>query len=224
MKAPADAPRVGDYLLIVARGWVVVVVATALSVGVGWLAWQFGERDYTSSSKVMITTPTGATTFDAFYGLLNSRSRITTYETLVHGNQVTSRTIQQLGLTDTPDELAGRVVIPPSSSPVLDVMVRGKDPAQTQAIAQAVTDNLIALSGQMAKVDTAATGLVQVDPAGPAQRVGSATQSMTVAGGLGLLLSVVFVIGSALLRGRVLGRRQLARVVEQAGHTEAAPA
>lgn len=216
MRPPSDAPKGTDYLLMLSRGWIVILCATVLSAGVGWLSWQFAKPTYQSTSKVMVATPGAATTFDSFYGLLNSRSRILSYLLLSHSNQVASRTIEQLGLSDTPADLSKRIVVLPSSTPVFDIAVTGDDPDETQAVTEAVTTNLIALSRQMATVDTAATELIQVDSAGPAQRMGSMWSRVGQAAVLGLILSIVAVIGWALLHGRVLGRRQLARVVEDA--------
>ena len=65
----------------------------------------------------------------------------------------------------------------------------------------------------MAQVDTAGTELVQVDAAGPAQRQGSLRQSIIEAGVVGFVLSLVLVLAWGLIEDRLLGRRQVDRVV-----------
>src|SRR6185295_7513758 len=97
---------------------------------------------------------------------------------LAHSNRVTQRTIDQLGLAETTNELAARISIPPTATPLLNIVVTGADPEDTRRVAEGVTASLIAVSHEMAQVDTAGTELVQVDDAGPAQRQGSAAKSI----------------------------------------------
>jgi hypothetical protein len=75
---------------------------------------------------------------------------------------------------------------------------------------------MIALSRQMASVDTVDTELVLVDDAGPAQRQGSIWQTILAAAALGLILSVVLISARELLTDRLLGRGQVDRVVGEA--------
>ena len=49
-------PRVRDYLLMLRNGWLVILAATALSVGAGWLAWQTTDPVYSSTARVFATT------------------------------------------------------------------------------------------------------------------------------------------------------------------------
>jgi hypothetical protein len=65
-------------------------------------------------------------------------------------------------------------------------------------------------------MDGAGTELVQIDPAGSAQRVRSAWQSVIEGAVLGLVISVLLVIAYALIRDRLLGRGQLGRIVAEA--------
>ncbi|MCP9273802.1 YveK family protein [Mycolicibacterium arenosum] len=215
MRVPVGAPKLRDYALIAARWSIVLAIATVLSGVVGWVSWLTMTPTYQSHTRVMVTSPGAATSFDAFYGQLNSVSRILTYQTLARSTQVTSPTIEQLGLTDSTGALAGRIIVPPTSSPVFDVIVTGSDPTQTQEVAQAVTVNLVALTRQMATVDGGGAELMQIDQASPPKRVGSMWSTILQGAALGLGLSVVLVIGYVLVRGRVLGRGQLDRIVAE---------
>ena len=186
MKAPAHAPKVRDYLHILARGWFVIVLATALSAGMGWVSWRTMTPVYQSSSRVLVTTPGAATTFDAFYGQINSTSRTLSYQILARSNQVTGRTIEQLGLGETTDELAARIAVVPSASTVFDLVVTGSDPTQTRELAQAVTTNLVDVQRQLAKVDGSGAELVELDRAGVAHRVGSMWRTVIQGAAIGL--------------------------------------
>jgi capsular polysaccharide biosynthesis protein len=216
MRPPSGVPLVRDYLTILRNGWIVIVCATLVSAGVGVLSWRTATPLYQSSAKVMVISPGSATTLDAYYGQQTALSRAATFQQLARSSQVTLRTIEQLGLAETSDELAPSITVPPTNSALLDVVVTGTDKDRTHDVAKSVVANMIALSRQMASVDTVDTELVLVDDAGPAQRQGSIWQTILAAAALGLILSVVLISARELLTDRLLGRGQVDRVVGEA--------
>lgn len=220
MIPPKDAPQLRDYAQILGRGWWVVVAATALSVGLGWITWQTATPVYDSSSRVLVKSMGNATSLDALYGQINAESRVLTYQFLARSPRVTGPTIDQLGLAQTTGDLAGRIAIAPSLTPVLDIVVKGTDPEETRRVADAVTANMIALSAELAKVDGGSAELVLVDEAGVAKREGSLVMELVRAGVLGLFVSLVLVLAWGLLQDRLLGRRQLARAFVGAENPE----
>lgn len=214
MKSPPGVPRLRDYARIVMSSWIVVLCATALSAGIGWLSWQTSTATYQSSTTLFVITPGSATTLDAYYGQLTAVSRVQTYQQLATSSQVTSRTIDQLGLAETTEELAAQIsVAPTATSALFDVVVTGTDPARTQEIAGAVGANMVDLSRQLAAVDTATTELVMVDGASLAARQGSAWRSILAATALGFALSVVLVCAHGVIVDRLLARGEVDRVV-----------
>jgi capsular polysaccharide biosynthesis protein len=214
MRPPAAAPQLREYARIVLSSWIVVVCATALSAGVGWLSWQTSAAVYQSSTTLFVITPGSATTLDAYYGQLTAVSRVQTYQQLATSSQVTSRTIDQLGLAETTEELAAQIsVAPTATSALFDVVVTGLDPERTQEIAGAVGANMVELSKQLAAVDTATTELVMVDGASLAARQGSPLRSILTATALGFALSVIMVCAHGVIADRLLGRREVDRVV-----------
>lgn len=216
MRPPAHAPRVRDYLELLRRGWLVILCATILSAGAGWLAWQTAAPVYDSTARVFVTTPGGATPLDAYYGHLTSVSRTVTLQQLARSPQVTMRTIEKLELDDRPSQLAARISVRVKDSAMMDVVVTGHDPELTQATANAVAENLVALSRQMRDVDTGSAELILVDAADPAIRRGSMWQALIPGGMLGLAISAVMVLCYGLVRNRVLGKRHLDHVVDEA--------
>lgn len=219
MIPPKDAPTIRDYGHVLRRHWVVLLCAVVLSTGMGWVSWHEQTPTYRANTMVLAITPGDATTLDAFYGQIVAESRVLSYQLLARSNRVTQRTIDQLDLAETTDELAARISIAPTTTPLLDIVVTGTDPEDTRRVADGVTASMIAVSHEMAQVDTAGTELVQVDKAGPAQRQGSLRESIIEAGVLGFVLSLVLVLAWGLIEDRLLGRRQVDRVVT--GVTEA---
>jgi capsular polysaccharide biosynthesis protein len=209
-------PRLRDYLQMLRNGWIVILAATALSVGAGWMAWQTAAPVYSSTARVFATTKGSATPVDAYYGHLNSVSRTLTIQSLARSPQVTMRTIDQLGLDVTPGELAARIAVGVNTSALMDVVVTGGDPTTTRRTANAVAANLMQLTREMGGIDTSNVDLVLVDSAGPAERVGSAWQFMIHAGLLGLAISAVLVLAYGLVRNKVLGKGHVDRVVDEA--------
>jgi capsular polysaccharide biosynthesis protein len=216
VKSPSGVPRLRDYAQIVRSGWIVILCATALSAGIGWLGWQTAKPVYQASTTLFVITPGSATPLDAYYGQLTAVSRVQTYQQLAQSSQVTSRTIDQLGLAETTEELAAQISVAPTTSALLDVVVTGTDAERTQEIANAVGANMVELSRQLAAVDTADTELVMVDGAGLATRQGSAWLSVITATGLGFALSLVAVCALGLVADRLLARGEVGRVVGEA--------
>jgi capsular polysaccharide biosynthesis protein len=216
MKPPVGAPRVRDYLTMLRNSWILIFTAMAVSAGVGYLTWHTAEPVYQSSAKLFVISPGSATTLDAYFGQLTAVSRAATYQQLAHSDQVTTRTIEQAGLAVAPNELAARINVAPTNSALLDVTVTGTDPDETRQVAKSVAANMVDLSRTLSTVDTTDTELVLVDDAGPAQRQGSARQSIIGATALGLALGIVFASAWALLADKLLGRGQVGRVVGEA--------
>jgi capsular polysaccharide biosynthesis protein len=221
MIPPKDAPKLRDYGHILRRHWLVLLCAVVLSTGTGWVSWHERTPIYEANALVLITAPGDATTLDAIYGQIVAESRILSYQLLARSNRVTQRTIDQLDLAETTDGLAARISIAPTSTPLLNITVTGTDPEDTRRVADGVTASLTAVSHEMAQVDTAGTELVQVDQAGPAKRQGSLTESMIEAGVLGFVVSFFLVLAWGLIEDRLLGRRQLERVVDDAAGARA---
>jgi capsular polysaccharide biosynthesis protein len=216
MKSPDNVPLMRDYVQLLRGGWIVILCATVLSVGAGWLAWETSDPVYSSTAKVFATTKGSATPVDAYYGHLNSVSRTLTIQSLARSPQVTMRTIDQLGLQDTPGDLAGRIAVVVTNSALMDIVVTGSDPTVTRRTANAVAANLMQLTREIGGIDTSNVDLSLVDSGSAPQRVGSMWQFMFHAGALGLAISVVLVLGYGLVRNKLLGKGQVDRIVGEA--------
>jgi capsular polysaccharide biosynthesis protein len=216
VRPPARVPRVRDYLQLLCNGWLVILCATALSVGAGWVAWETATPVYQSTARVFATTPGGATTTDALYGDLSAVSRTLTIQRLARSSQVTVRTIDELGLAETPSDLANDITVVVTKSALMDVVVAGHDADLTRRTADVVVANMIALNREMSRVDTAAGDLVLVDHAGPAVRQGSMWRFMLFGGVLGIVISAISVLGYGLISNKLLGKGHVDHIVDEA--------
>lgn len=222
MKPPAGVPRIRDYLQMLARGWVVIVCATLLSAGAGVLVARYlQDPEYVATTRVFAVVPGDAQTHAAYEGNRGASVRIQTYAQLATSTIVTQRAIDELGLTETPEELAEHITT--TSTPdtlsrfsyplsvLLDVKVSGDDPDRTVDVANAVTRNLIAASEELEWDESeSGPGLVLVDEAKAAPRV---TESLLSAAGVGaawgLALSALALLAVGAFGDRVLSRDQI---------------
>ncbi|GAC1404716.1 MAG: hypothetical protein NVSMB60_23420 [Mycobacterium sp.] len=208
-------PRGRDYLHMLANGWIVLLLTTALSAGAGWVGWETKAPVYSSTARVFATTKGAATAADAYYGNYNSVSRNLTIRSLARSPQITVRTIDQLGLHDTPDGLASRIAVSAGQSALMNIVVTGEDPTLVRRTANAVAANMMQLTREMGGVDTSNVDLTLVDSAGPAERQGQWWKFMLSAGALGLAMSAVLVLGYGLVSNKTLGRRHVDHVVTE---------
>jgi capsular polysaccharide biosynthesis protein len=214
VRPPRDAPQIRDYGNLLARYWIIVVLATVLSAGAGWLVWHH-ERNYVASIKFLVVTPGGAQPFDAFYGNLTAMSRTLTYESLAHNPKVLQQTEDELGADRGGQTLVKGITVVPSTSAVFDVLVAAAEPEAAKNAANTLARNMVAASAELQKADPEAAGLVLVDQANDvADARGSATSVMITGALLGLISSVVLVLAYGLVLGSVDNRRQVAHIVD----------
>jgi len=213
MKAPSPVPRVRDYLRIVARYWVVVVIATAVSVAAGWLAHRTTDPSYQATTRLIVVAPASAEVFDAYYGHLAAAGRAVSVGQLATNPQVAKRTIDQLGLDETPAEVIKRIT-PVVRDAVVEITVTGDSPELARDTANSVMYNLVAITDEVADLEKSGTDVVVVDGAsGVADHRAPLERYLELGGLLGFGLSVVLVIAFGRARGSVLAEDQVAHIV-----------
>lgn len=215
MRPPAPVPRVRDYLRIVARYWVVIACATALSVGAGWLAHRTTNPVYVATSRVFVVAPGSAEVFDAYNGHLAAAGRALSIQQLAQNPQVAKRTIDQLVLNQTPAQLIKRIK-PVVHDTLVEINVTGDSPELARDTAISVTYNLIALSKEMSDLDKSGTDVVLVDsPSDALDARASLKLYLQLGGALGLALSLLSVIALGRWRDSVLTTEQVAHIVDE---------
>ena len=215
MRPPRNVPAFRDYLRILAASWGVIVLAALLSGGAGWLVWH-NEREVFAYTRFFVVASAGAQPADAQYGNVSALSKTVTFRALAQSTQVADRAIAETGSDQTPAELAERVTVGLTESVFLEMRVSGEDPDETRDIANAMSRSMVALSKQIAAVDTGGTDLVLVDPAtGVSDGRAPLYRGMLLGAGLGGGLSAVLVLAVGLIGGLVIDRRQVGHIVEE---------
>lgn len=194
----------------------VIACTTALSVGAGWLAHRTTDPVYLATTRVFVVAPGSAEVSDAFNGHQAAAGHAVSIQQLAQNPQVAKRTIDQLGLDQTPAELIKRI-----TSTVHDTLVQidvtGDSPELARDTANSVTFNLVSLVQEMAALDKSGIDVVPVDFATSASDNRSPLMLYLQLGAvLGLALSVMLVIALGRRRDSVLTEGQIARIVDEA--------
>lgn len=228
-------PRARDYLTMLVKGWAIILLATLLAPGAAYLVQKLTwERSYTASTLLFAHVAGDPGTFSAYAGGLGANSRMATYVSLAQSPVISQRAIDELGLPMTAQQLAASTTAAwepyginrfgRPSSVLLRVTVTGADPDQTVEAVNALSANLMQLSGELEWIEAEPTDPIQytgpvaelmpVDVATVAHEVTpDVVNTLIVAAGVGFALSVVLVLAVGIARDNVLTRGQLVDVV-----------
>ncbi|GAB3634347.1 hypothetical protein GCM10027421_37010 [Microbacterium shaanxiense] len=128
-----------DYVRIVRTHWIVILVATVLSVGAafGWNSLQ--PRVYSADTTGIVTAVGGnSTSGAALVGTQLAQSRVKSYLELGSWRAVAEHAIAELGLGSSPEGLVARVrVTNPQDTTSLMVTATGPTPEEAKELAQA---------------------------------------------------------------------------------------
>ena len=201
-----------EYLRILRRYWPIVLVATLIGAGAGYATSYFSTREYQSTATLFVATQNGTSVAEAYQNNLFSQERVISYASLATSEQVAARAVDQLKAPISPDDLRAKITaVPLEKTVMLTVGVTDPDPAQAQAYAGAVSDQLVNLIGELEtsrRGGSPAAGAVIVDDADyPTKATGMSWPIMTAIGAVagllvGFILAIIAGIADKRLRGR----------------------
>jgi capsular polysaccharide biosynthesis protein len=97
-----------DYVLIVARSWIVIVVTVAVGLAIAGILAMTATTKYTSSAQVLFTGHASTSGQDLAYVGNYVQSRMQTYKNLGASNSILEPVVEAIGSDETAKELAGR--------------------------------------------------------------------------------------------------------------------
>lgn len=194
-----------DFVSLLRSKWVTVCVTTVIAL-LGAIAYTLHTTPlYEASTRLFVSTSSGATMDDLYQGNLLSQQRVLSYRELLMGQTLAQRTIDKLSLPMNADELGERVTASAKPDTVLiTVKVLDESPVRARDIANTLSDEFVTMAKELETPEdgTAPDARVIVEqrasiPNGPVVP----NKKRNMAGGLlaGLLLG----IGLALLRDRL---------------------
>ncbi|MFB7884613.1 polysaccharide biosynthesis tyrosine autokinase [Microbacterium sp. NPDC056057] len=206
-----------DYIRILRKNWVIIVVATLVGIGVA-AAWSLTRTpQYEAQSTVFVSTQSGSTIQDLQQGSNFTQSRVQTYTNLVTTPIVMNPVIAELGLGMTASELSAEVEASAAlNTTLITITVTGADPVQAADVANALGASLKSVVERLETpngTDTSPVRVERVKDALPPLSPSSPNVPLNLA--LGALVGLAIGIGTAVLRAVLDTRIRTPRDVEQ---------
>jgi capsular exopolysaccharide synthesis family protein len=190
-----------DYLRILRKRWVVIVLLALLGLGAGAAASLLSEPTYRASSLVYVAVRYSGEVSELAEGGNFAQTQVKSYAQTVSQPIVLDPVLEELGLDETAMELAETVSAnAPLDTSNIEISVERNSPEEAAAVANAVTasfQQVVAEITQPAQgpspisVSVLRPATVPEEPASPNTRLNLA---------LGLLVGLVLGVGLAVLR------------------------
>jgi polysaccharide biosynthesis transport protein len=191
-----------DYLVLLRKRWVSILLITALSVAGAVAGSLLATPTYQAKSQVFVSVSTGGSTSDLLQGSNFTQNRVKSYTDMVRSPRVLIPVIKQLGLRTTPDQLARSVTADsPLDTVLINVIVTDRSPRLASDIANVTAESLgtqvTALERPSdrqpspVRISSLQTATVPTTPSTPNIKLNLA---------LGLLMGLALGIGLAVLR------------------------
>ncbi|OZD58524.1 hypothetical protein CH263_25055 [Rhodococcus sp. 06-1059B-a] len=222
MITPVGVPTLRDYGRMLVRGWALILAATVLSVAAAWIADSVVAEKYTATSRVFLTAPGPSSPRAAMEGNRSSLVRVESYVGLATSEQVLRRTIVDVGLPVSPDDLkADLLVVSTPGSALIDISATQDDPTRARDVANSVALNLIQLAEE---IDLGANGPVSevtlIDAAGVPSPPSTLMSALVLGGAMGATVAAVLVVGAGVRRDSIDSRRQVTDLLAGEGVTD----
>ena len=193
-----------DYLrlLRVRRG--LIVVCAALGLAAAALATLAATPVYQSKAVIFVSTGDSGTVGGAYTGSLFTQARVKSYSEIIKSPEVLGKVVDELGLAESPESLAGRVTASaPLDTVLLNVAVTDTDPVRARDLTNAVSTQFTRTVSELERGNDETTALVKASVVTPAQVSGtpvSPRPKLNLA--LGLLVGLAIGVGGAVCARR----------------------
>ena len=207
-----------DYIRILRKSWVLIVLLTLVAVGAASVYSIVQTPQYSATSTVVIFTQSSGSTADLAQGNSFSVARVKTYSALVTTPIVLLPVVASLELGITADELEKKVEASAQlDTSIIDITVTDTDPVRAADTANAVSASLALVVEDIETPDTTdATSPVKLTRAQQATVPTipvSPNVPLNIA--LGALVGLALGVGLAVLRETLETRIRNTRDVEQ---------
>jgi receptor protein-tyrosine kinase len=194
-----------DFVKLVRARWVTVGVTALLTV-LGAIAYTLFQTPlYQASTRLFVSTTAGTTATDLVQSSRYSQERVLSYAELLMGETLAQRTIDRLNLDMSAADLKENVTAKSKLNTVLiDVSVRDDSPVQARDIANALSDEFVAMARALetpsggerpeARVIVEQRAAIPEKPVVPNKRLNIA---------FGMLLGGILGIGLAIIRDQL---------------------
>ena len=135
-----------DFVKLLRTRWVIICVTIAVAVLGAVAVTLLTTPLYQASTRLFVSTTAGASVSDIYQGNRFSQERVISYTELLMGETLAQRTIDKLGLDMSAEELQENVKASAKLDTVLiDVAVLDESPVRARDIANALSDEFVAM-------------------------------------------------------------------------------
>ncbi|GAA2096370.1 polysaccharide biosynthesis tyrosine autokinase [Microlunatus panaciterrae] len=191
-----------DYLTILRRRWITVVVVTLATVAAAAALTLTMTPQYTATTRLFFGVQGGESVTDMAQGSTYTEKQMSSYAEVATSPLVLDRVIKDLNLDTTSGGLAGHVsATAPTGTVILEISATETDPKLAARIANSVSEQLTAVAGDLSPERPDGSEAVRATILAKAQVPGApSAPSVKRNLALGLLLGLLLGMGVALLR------------------------
>jgi capsular exopolysaccharide synthesis family protein len=205
-----------DYIRVLRKGWVLIVVALLLGVAVGSALAIVATPQYEAETRIFVSVQTdSASTGELIQGNNYAQQKVQSYVAVVSSPAVLEPVIDALDLDTSAAALGSKIEASATSgTTIINISATDPDPQQAANIANATADSFQTVANDLEEPNAGGPSLVKVQtiqPAEPSSRPASPNLATNI--GIGALLGLIVGIGAAFLRSaldtRVHGRHDI---------------
>lgn len=194
-----------DYLRVLRKGWILIVVIALVGVAAGAIASLVTTPKYVASTQLFVSVQSSnqATTGDLVQGSSAAQQKVQSYVDVVTSSRVLAPVITDLKLNTTPHKLASEIgASSPLNTVLLNVTVTDANAKRSAAIANAIGTSLRSVVvDQLEKPTDNGPSLVRITTIEPAVAPSAPSSPRTALNVLiGLLVGLALGVGAAVLR------------------------
>lgn len=210
------AVELQDYLFILRKNWLVVLVCTALGLGAGIVHGLYSAPTYTATAKVFVSTSGATSVSELQQGNAFTMQRVKTYSELVRTNAILLPVIAETGARISAGQLRHQISASSNlNTTLIEIKVSHRDPAWAALLATTTAEVLIDVVEDIETTQSTAGSPVRLTLVEEAEAPSApASPRPAVSALLGLLLGVAVGVGIALLRNTLDTRIRNERDVE----------
>lgn len=191
-----------DFAKLLRARWITVCVTALVAVLIAVLTTLLTTPLYQASTRLFVSTASGASVSDLYQGNRLSQDRVVSYTELLKGETLAQRTVDKLGLDMSAAALRGSVKATSKPNTVLiNVAVLDESPVRARDIANAMSDEFTVMVRELETPENGATPDARVVVEQRASVPNAPVSPKKVRNiGIGLALGLLLGIGLAVVR------------------------
>ncbi|EXF25347.1 chromosome partitioning protein [Nesterenkonia sp. AN1] len=209
-----------EYLRIVHRGWLIIVLATLAGIGAAATFSLLQSPQYEAETRVYVSTDSASTVAELGQGTTYTQQIVQSFVEVTTTPRVLQPVVEELGLDQTPAELSDSIAVSTQADTVLlQITAVAEDPVVAAEIANTVTENLISVVGEITPGSSGEASSISVEVLQEAVAPESPVSPRVPLNlALGLLIGLSLGVGIAVLRDvldtRIRGEHDISATTE----------